>query len=99
MARTREFVYQDPSQPRGRWQPVEHALNHQAPLLTPTLRPQCTQFSEGPQEASNGVDEDARETQNIPRPLASRTKLYGTFWPTKSLSVSTVVKAEESATP
>lgn len=38
-------------------------------------------------------------TQNIPRPLASLTKLYGTFWPTSSLSVSTVANAAVSATP
>lgn len=38
-------------------------------------------------------------TQNMPRPLASLTKLYGTFWPTSSLSVSTVANAAVSATP
>lgn len=41
----------------------------------------------------------SQSTQNMPRPLASLTKLYGTFWPTSSLSVSTVANAAVSATP
>lgn len=34
-----------------------------------------------------------------PRPLASLMKLYGTFWPTNNLKLSTIVKAATSAAP
>jgi len=38
-------------------------------------------------------------SQYNPPPLASLTKLYGTFWPTNKRNVSTVVNALASATP